>query len=196
MSIENTIFAVDRNAEIVLYVWYRCSHSGELMKDLQQLPEAVSSRIAVVDMEDVLSSGDYPPSLTCTPCMYVSAAGPKVPPRVMNGRRQILMFCKLRAAANEDSATAGAADAQPATKGQISTAFENATIREESGRDIRKIEGLRQFGDNFETAPSSGKRERLFDEFIDDPTVSIADPRLEGDPKQKLEELMRQRGYA
>jgi hypothetical protein len=196
MSHENSIYTVDEQTPIFVYIWNRCKHSNDLIRDLQQLPESLQNRIECIDVGDMNMIDNLPPGIQCTPCLYVGSQG-KIPPQICNGRKSILLFCKLRGYNTVNTTM----DIKTATgKKQIESIFEKTFVNETdtNGRhDMTKIAGLRNFAyDEEQQKICSGKREKLFNDFIDDPTIAT-DPRISsGDVKEQLEKLMSSRGYS
>jgi len=180
------ILQVDPNSQIFLYIWNRCDHSKETIKDLRQLEERVQDRIEVIDIETVMDDNNYPPGLNCTPCLFITSPNGKVAPQIFNGRKSILIFCKMKAhdAKMTQEISSG--------KEQMTNRFANSDVNERHSRDISGVQNAKGFSelDNPET---SGKRERLFDDFIEDPLLAD-DPRLNSSPKD-LKTLMEERGY-
>ncbi len=192
-SHENSIYTIDQHTKIIVYIWKRCKHSQELIRDLQQLTESLQNRIECIDVEDIIHN--VPPGVQCTPCLYVGPQG-KIPPQICNGRKSILLFCKLRGYNTQGTTM----DIQQATgKQQIETVFEKTFVNENTeGRgNMKKISESRNFlFDEQQQGIRSDKRDKLFNEFIDDPTIA-SDPRIStGDVKEQLEKLMSSRNYS
>jgi hypothetical protein len=200
MSSQNssTIHSIDVSSKIQLFIWRRCEHSHELLRDLQQLPENIQTRIQVIHIEDALSGNLNPPSLTCTPCMFIKPAmNMKQFPMTFNGRKSILLFCGLR---SHDSANSVMNPDDALGKHQVETIFQKTTIQElDNKNDLSKFKNGRQF--DFVDSMGSGssgnsqKHDRLFNDFVDDPLLAN-DPRENRDPKKSLDEMMEARGYA
>ena len=190
--------ALDLNARYLLYVYSNCEPSRKLMRDLQQLPEDVQYKIEVIDIVEVLESGNYPPSLNQTPCLFVTNT--KLP-SVHNGRRSILLFYKLRA----HDAVGTMEESQAFGRDAMGAAFEKTQIEtldlpEEQSKNLRrdgsKLKTQKQFemlgNEESQTATVFNK----FDSFIDDPTLGN-DPRLARDLKKiDFDSIRSQRGYA
>jgi hypothetical protein len=189
----------DPRARFLLYIYNACEPSRNLLRDLQQLPEDVQLKIEVVNVVDVLETNNYPPTLTCTPCLFVTNT--KLP-STHNGRRAILLFFKLRA----HDAQGVMDEAEATGKDAVGAVFEKtqmATLdyeRDDAFRmrhDSSQLKTRKEFEMLGEaTEASSTSMFSRFDKFIDDPTVG-EDPRLKIDPRKiDLEALRSQRGYA
>lgn len=199
---KNKITAVPAHSKIVLYVWSRCPHSRMILEDLAQLPDAIIDRFVSIDVEAVLDSGDYPPPMTHTPCLFISemsADGGRPMPMVLNGRKQILLFCGLRAA--DAAAPMDEREAQGVDK--ISSFFQKTDVHESGSRgDMSKLVDHGHFDFVVDEASAmqtskagAGTREKLFNAMIDDPTVA-EDPRVKRKVADALSDLMKTRGYA
>lgn len=192
--------ALDLNARFMLYVYSNCEPSRKLMRDLQQLPEDVQFKIEVIDIVEVLESGNYPPSLNQTPCLFVTDT--KLP-SVHNGRRSILLFFKLRA----HDAVGTMEESQAFGRDAMGAAFEKTQMEtldipedqlKNMRRDGSKLKTQKQFEMLGVEQSTSGSATvfNKFDSFIDDPTLGN-DPRLARDPKKiDYDSIRSQRGYA
>ncbi len=198
MSSQNscTIHSVDVSSKIQLFIWKRCEHSHELLRDLQQLPENVQTRIQVIHIEDALTSNLNPPTLTCTPCMFIKPVmNNKQFPMTFNGRKSILIFCGLK---SHDSVNSVLNTDDALGKQQVETIFQKTSIKElDNKNDLSKFQNGRQFEfvDSMGSTSNSQKHNRLFNDFVDDPLLAN-DPRENRDPKKSLDEMMESRGYA
>ncbi len=182
------ILQVDPNSQIFLYIWSRCQHSKETIKDLRQLEERTQDRIEVIDIESVLTNNNYPPSLKCTPCLFITSPHGKIAPQIFNGRKSILLFCKIKAYDAKGSLPNEIASG----KQQMTNKFEKSEVVEIHSKDMSGVQNAKGFND-LDDQETSGKRERLFDDFIEDPLLA-EDPRMSSAPKD-LKTLMEERGY-
>lgn len=189
---------IDPRARYLLYIYNACEPSRNLLRDLQQLPEDVQLKIEVVNIVDVLETNNYPPTLNCTPCLFVTNT--KLP-SIHNGRRAILLFFKLRAYDAQ-----GVMDEAEATgRDAVGAAFEKTQMVDydldealRMRKDTSQLKTRKEFemlGEEVSGAASTSMFSR-FDKFIDDPTIG-EDPRLKIDPRKiDLDALRSQRGYA
>lgn len=186
------ILQVDPNSQIFLYIWNRCQHSKETIKDLRQLEERTQDRIEVIDIESVLAENNYPPSLKCTPCLFITSPHGKIAPQIFNGRKSILIFCKIKAYDAKGSLPTEIASG----KQQMTNKFQNSEVVEIHTKDMSGVQNAKGFNDldNFDNFDNQNKRERLFDDFIEDPLLA-EDPRMNANPKD-LKTLMEERGYS
>jgi hypothetical protein len=189
----------DPRARFLLYIYNACEPSRNLLRDLQQLPEDVQLKIEVVNIVDVLETNNYPPTLNCTPCLFVTNT--KLP-SIHNGRRAILLFFKLRAHDAQgvmDEAEATGRDAVGAVfeKTQMATLDYERDDAFRMRHDSSQLKSRKEFEMLGEpTEASTTSMFSRFDKFIDDPTVG-EDPRLKVDPRKiDLDALRSQRGYA
>ena len=197
------ISSVGQQSEINLYIWNRCPHSQKLLQDLAQLPEDIQERVNIIDIEDAIRNNSYPPTMTCTPCLFVTdmtTHGSRPMPLVLNGRKQILVFCGLQAA-DVVGKSMDEQDAMGASR--IGNIFEKTTVHE--SHDKRDVSKLVNHG-NFEfvvdeasaaaaATKSTGRRMDLFESSLDDPTVA-QDPRVERKVSDALSDLLKARNYA
>lgn len=193
----STIHSLDSGSQVQLFIWKRCDHSRELLRDLQQLPENVQVRIKVIHIEEALEKNICPPGLTCTPCLFVKPQmNNKQFPMFFNGRKSILLYCGLR---SHDSVNTVMNTDDALGKQQVETIFEKTTINEFGNKDdVSKFQNGRQFDfvDSMNNNNgASEKHDRLFNDFIDDPLLAN-DPRVNRDPKKDLAAMMESRGYA
>ncbi len=197
------ISSVGEQSEIILYTWDRCPHSQKLLRDLSQLSEQLQERIDMVDIVDAIRSNSYPPPMTCTPCMFItnmSVNGSRPQPHVLNGRKQILVFCGLQAA-DVVGKTMAEDDAMGA--GRIGYIFEKTAVQDSGDkRDMSKLvnHGNFEFVIDEASAAAAGTkngnhRMNLFDNTLDDPTVA-QDPRVSRKVADALSELQKSRNYA
>jgi hypothetical protein len=197
------ISSVGEQSEIILYIWDRCPHSQKLLQDLSQLSEQIQERVDIVDIADAIRNNSYPPPMTCTPCLYVtnmSTNGSRPMPLVLNGRKQILVFCGLQAA-DVVGKTMTDDDAMGASR--IGNIFEKTAVQESGDkRDVSKLVNHGNFEFVIDEASaaaaatkSGGRRMNLFENTLDDPTVA-QDPRVSRKVADALSELQKSRNYA
>lgn len=187
------ILTLDENVKIILYIWNQCKHSHELLQDLQQLPKHIALRVQVIDIENVLDSGEFPPNLSCTPCLFILPTNNQKmrQPLVLNGRKSILLYCNIR---SYDAASNVLTEEDALGKKQVETIFHKTSIIESTDKNVSHIEKSKSFNFDLDKGKSSGIRNKLFDDFIDDPTLAD-DPRLNRKIAD-VKDLLNERGYS
>ena len=187
------IHSLDDSVKIILYIWNQCIHSHNLLQDLSQLPKNLALRIQVIDIENVIDNSDFPPNLTCTPCLFILPTNNQKirQPLVFNGRKSILLYCNIR---SYDATNNTLTEDDALGKKQVETIFHKTFINESNDKNLNQIEKSKNFNFDLDKQQSSGIRNKLFDDFIDDPTLAD-DPRLNRKIAD-VKDLLNERGYS